>query len=91
MSGTPGRMGHKPTCHTEMARWIYENGYKRSDIAKKMGIHEFTVHRHCIGWPIGPTLSKLYRFYFPGIPVPARGRAQYFEHPLPIRSFTPQV
>lgn len=85
MPGIPGRKGYLPTCHTEMCRWAVENGYTAAHIARVIGVHHITVLRHFLGWPIWPVTSRLYRSYFPGMPVPERGRPQVFEHPLPIR------
>ena len=86
MPGMIGRKGYTPTCHTEMGRWIVEHGHTMASVARTIGVHPVTVQRHCLGWPMSATLSRLYRAWFPGIPCPLRGAAQLFEHPLPLRA-----
>ena len=80
-----GRRGFLPVCHTELARWAVENGYTAANIAGRIGINPVTVRRHFLGSGISPVVSRLYRTHFPGIPVPLKGRPEFFVHPLPIR------
>ena len=80
-----GIRGVVPVCHTEMARWIVENGLTITGVAKKLGISRTSVQKHARGAGISKPLSRFYRSFFPGIPVPIKGSCQVFEHPLPIR------
>ena len=69
-----------------MQRWSVENGYTSKSISDRTGLAEVSVRRHYLGWPLSKTSSRLYRICFPEMPgVPARGPAQFYEHPLPIR------
>jgi len=85
MSGAPGRKGFSPVCHTELHRWAVEEGYSSTTLGRVVGIHRVTVRRHFLGWAMDARTSRDYRLHFKGIPVPVRGRPQWFAHPLPIR------
>lgn len=85
MSGIRGRKGFLPTPHTEMHRYAIENGLTSTKIARETGIHRVTVRRHFLGWGISAPYSVIYRSHWPDMPVPRKGRPQWFEHPLPIR------
>jgi hypothetical protein len=68
-----------------MQRYAIEHGLTSRDIGERVGVHPVTVRRHFLGWPISATTSRLYRTFYPEMPIPARGRPEFFENPLPVR------
>jgi hypothetical protein len=75
-----------------MHRYAIENGLTSTSISRLTGIHRVTVRRHFLGWGISAPYSSIYRSHWPDMPIPAKGRPQFFANPLPIRMLPiPQV